>query len=97
MRLTTPVSHFVVEKRLILRRDRAALELQHRLPYRGANHFLSYSSCIRRLQLLKITASLKLRVQFIFPDMPATPERKTYIDTTDTAKVIAVVANRWVP
>jgi hypothetical protein len=40
MRLTTPVSHFVVEKRLILRRDRAAaLEVLYRLTNCGAKPF----------------------------------------------------------
>jgi Aldose 1-epimerase len=39
MRFTTPVSHFVVEKRLTLRRDYAALEVEYRLMNRGAKPF----------------------------------------------------------
>ncbi len=39
MRFITPVSHFVVEKRLALRRDHAALEVQYRLTNRGTRRF----------------------------------------------------------
>jgi hypothetical protein len=39
LRFTTPVSHFLVEKRLTLRRDRAALEVQYKLTNRGAKPF----------------------------------------------------------